>query len=323
MPRSDVPVSRRAVLRALALLAGATALPSCATDVADARLSLATGATAGGYFALGTALAKAWQRDLRLTEAPQVWPTKGSLDNLNMLAAGTSNVIFCQLDVAAASATCCTPADPQSPRALARIYDDVLHVVTAADSPIRTLTDLRGARVSIGDRESGVHFVTLRVLATAGLAPERDLRSVELGIADSAEALVAGELDAFFWSGSLPTAGITALAERLPIRLLDLTEVVKQLRSGHPEYGLGVVPAGSYHIPDPVTTLLLRNVLLVQAAMADTLAAALLTVLFSAQTELTRASRAALTIDPRAAIGTQPVPLHPGAVGFYRSKVNS
>lgn len=320
MPGSGVSVNRRTALRGLALFAGLAALPGCAPDLSGARLSLATGATEGGYFALGTALGQAWQRELRLREQPEVRATQGSVANLRLLADRTATVIFCQVDVAAAQPACCTPDDPRSPRALARIYDDVLHVVTAADSPIRTLAELRGARVSVGDPESGVHFVTLRVLEAAGLAVDRDLRAVPLGIAESADALAAGELDAFFWSGSLPTQGIEALAARQPIRLLDLSVVATAMRAAHPEYAPGVVPAGTYGIPQPVTTLLLRNVLLVQPDMSDDLAEALVEVLFAAQPELTRASRAALTIDPRAAIGTQPLLLHPGAERFYRSK---
>lgn len=320
MPRLGESVSRRTALRALALVGGLAVLPSCSAGFTDTRLTLATGSTEGGYFALGTALAAAWQRELQLRNPPEVRSTKGSLDNLHLLMDDNKNVIFCQVDVAASQAACCVPDDPRSPRALARIYDDVLHVVTAANSPIHTLGQLRGARVSVGDPESGVYFVTMRVLAAAGLLPERDLRAVQLGIAESSEALAAGQLDAFFWSGSLPTHGIETLAERLPIRLLDLSDVVKALRTAHPEYAPGVVPAGSYRIPQPVTTLLVRNALLVQASMPDPLAEALVRVLFDAQHDLIRASQAALTIDPRAAIGTQPLLLHPGAESFYRSK---
>ena len=115
---------------------------------------------------------------------------------------------------------------------------------------------------------------------------------------------------------------MTALAGQLPIRLVDLADVVGPLCAAHPEYAPGTVPAGSYGIPAPVTSLLVRNVLLVGARMPDDLAEALTETLFATQEELARASRAALTIDPRAAIGTQPVLLHAGAEQFYRAHDN-
>ena len=42
--------------------------------------------------------------------------------------------------------------------------------------------------------------------------------------------------------------------------------------------------------------------------------------LFAAQEQLAAVSPAALTIDLRAAIGTEPVPLHPGATRFFRGE---
>ena len=96
--------------------------------------------------------------------------------------------------------------------------------------------------------------------------------------------------------------------------------MVGRLRVIYPEYSAGTIPAGSYGIPQPVTSLMVRNVLLVRADTPNLLAEALVEALFSTQDELARSSRAALTMDPRAAIGTQPLLLHPGAERFYRRK---
>jgi TRAP transporter TAXI family solute receptor len=111
---------------------------------------------------------------------------------------------------------------------------------------------------------------------------------------------------------------VTELAQIMPIRLLDLDDVVKPARSTYPVYAPGTVPAGTYRIADPVVTLLVRNFLLVRAEMPDDVAYALVESLFDAQEQLTAASPAALTIDPRSAIGTQPVPLHAGAERFFK-----
>jgi uncharacterized protein len=133
-------------------------------------------------------------------------------------------------------------------------------------------------------------------------------------------ALVNRRIDAFFWSGGRPTQGINELAATTPIRLVDLKSIIPSARQAYPEYAAGTVPAMSYGIPDPVSTLLVRNVLLVTADMPDDLAGALVKALFEAQETLAQTTPIALTIDPRAAIGTQPVPLHAGAERFYRSE---
>ena len=319
--RGSVPaVDRRTALRALGLLGGLALAPGCAAGFADTRLRMATGPTEGGYFTVGTTLAQIWHRELGLSTVPRVLATAGSTDNLRLLDSGGADLVFCQVDVAADRAACCSPDDPTSPRALARIYDDVVHVVVPAASAIRTMDQLRGARVSFGGSGSGAQFVARRLLQAADLDADTDMTSVQLGISESSAALAAGDIDAFFWAGSLPTQGISTLAAQLTIRLLDLADVVGRLRVIYPEYSAGTIPAGSYGIPQPVTSLMVRNVLLVRADTPDLLAEALVEALFSTQDELARSSRAALTMDPRAAIGTQPLLLHPGAERFYRRK---
>src|SRR3546814_16631411 len=40
-------------------------------------------------------------------------------------------------------------------RAIARLYDELVHIVVPADSDVKTVADLRGKRVSLGDKGSG------------------------------------------------------------------------------------------------------------------------------------------------------------------------
>ncbi|MGE0300608.1 TAXI family TRAP transporter solute-binding subunit [Pseudonocardia sp.] len=310
-----MPLPRRALLAAI----GAGLLAGCAAPFADTRLRIATGGTQGVYFALGTALAQAWQSRLELSARPAVLATAGSVENLALLASGAADVVFSQVDTVADRLAGSGTTGLTAPRGLARIYDDVVHVVVPATSPARSVTDLRGMRVSVGAKNSGVRMIARRLLTAAGLRPDTDVRAQALGINESASALQAGGIDAFFWSGGVPTAGVSGLAQAVPIRLLDLEDLLPAVQARYPEYAPGTVAAGTYGIADPVTTFLVRNVLLVPAGMPDALAEALVSVLFGEQVALARASAAALRIDTRAAIGTQPVPLHPGAERFYRA----
>jgi TRAP transporter TAXI family solute receptor len=316
-------VERRTVLRGLlsgAAALGLLALPGCSSRFAGVRLTLATGGTQGVYYNLGNSLADAWQAQLGMDARPVVLSTAGSVDNLERLASCTADVVFSQVDTAADQLARTATGDPGSPRALARIYDDVVHVVVPASSSAGRLADLRGARVSVGAPDSGVRVIAERLLAVAGLSPATDFQALQLGINDSVEAMTAGRIDAFFWVGGLPTRGVTALAQTVPIRLLNLEDLITPVRGAFPVYAAGTVPAQSYGIPDPITTLLVRNFLVVRAEMPDDVANALVGGLFAAQEQLAAVSPAALTIDLRAAIGTQPVPLHPGAERFFRAE---
>jgi TRAP transporter TAXI family solute receptor len=305
--------TRRTVLRGLGALGLLAALPACSAPYPDLRLKLATGAKGGNYYTLGMALARAWQVELAATT--DVLETGGSLANLKLLGSGAADAVISQVD-SAVDQYARTPDGPHSPRALARIYDDVVHVVVPKASPITALADLRGTRVSIGALDSGVLEIAQRLLRAAGLSPDTDIRPQNLGITASVAALRAGTIDAFFWSGGLPTPAVTELNGT--IRLLDLDDVQHAVRQSYPVYTPGTVPAATYGIDKAVTTLLVRNFLLVGAGMTDDVAHGLVDAMFRQQPQLATEIKLALTIDLRAAIGTQPVPLHPGAERYFR-----
>ncbi|MFC5063425.1 TAXI family TRAP transporter solute-binding subunit [Actinomycetospora atypica] len=312
--------SRRTVLGAggaLALGAGiGLGAAGCAGDADGVPIALASGTPAGVYHRLGAALVDLWGTDLGARTS--LLDSQGSVDNVGMLAAGLADVAFCAVDVAADGAV--DGARPERPlQALARMHDDAVHVVVPASSDVRRLADLRGRRVSVGAPNSGVLVIAPRLLATVGLSPESGLVASMLGLGDSVAALRAGVIDAFFWSGGVPTAGVEDLARSVPLRLLDLTGEVDALRRVYPVYDVTTVPARAYGIGDPVTTVSVRNVLVVTAAMETTTARGLTRVLLDRVPALAAADPAGRSVDPRTAIGTQPVPLHAGAAEAYRA----
>lgn len=299
----------------LALVCLASVLSGCDSQFAGVRLRIAAGFPSGVYHSLSESLATVWQRQLEI-ERPEVLETSGSPDNIRKLCAGEADIAFSAADVAA------QPTNTQrKPRALARLYDDYLHIVVRGDGSIRSLEALRGTRVAVGSPESGVAFIAKRLLDVSGLSAQGALTTAHLGLTDSIEEFKRGNVDAFFWSGGLPTKAITDLAAVVPIRLLDLTDAMPTMRNQFPVYNTASIPVSTYNLAGgPVTTLAVPNYLLVTDAMADHVAEALVRGLFDAHGELARANRAALAIDIHSAIETDPVPLHEGAKRYYRDE---
>ncbi|BBG00824.1 MULTISPECIES: TAXI family TRAP transporter solute-binding subunit [Pseudonocardia] len=317
-PRPDV-LSRRALLHtglAAGVLLGAGG--ACTGGAPPPELVIAGGVQPGVYINLARALAGIWQERLGLDRAPRVLNTAGSGQNMRLLTGGGATVTISQVDVAADVAADVGPGGANEPMALARLYDDVTHVVARRDSGLARLSDLRGRRVSIGPDGSGYQAIAIRLLRAAGLGVDQLGDSAELGLPEAVTALREGRIDAFFWSGGVPTDGIRELAADTPIRLLELGDALDRTREEFPVYSLATVPANTYGLPGPVSCLSVRNALLVTAAMPDELAEALIRAAIDAQPRVAEASPAAITIDSRSAIGTQPIPLHPGALRFYR-----
>ncbi|MEV4280396.1 TAXI family TRAP transporter solute-binding subunit [Actinoplanes xinjiangensis] len=297
---------------ALAGLVTLLIVTGCGRDVAqDRRVRIATGSPTAVYYAIGTAFSGIIDRELPGTDA-SVLATAASAENLDLVTRGQAEVGFAQSDVLV------TGGEPAPGLvALARVYDDLLHLVVRADSPITGLTDLKGRRVSVGARGSGTTVTVGRLLSVAGMAGAVQRR--DLGLDDSILALERGEIDAFFFSGGLPVTGIERLGAAVGIRIVDLSEWAGELRAAYSDvYVVRDVPASAYSLP-PVATIAVPNLLVVAATMPEDLAYDLTRLLMERRGELAAAHPAAERLEMRAAISTLPVPLHPGAARYYKS----
>lgn len=306
---------RAACMAVVSLLAAA-----CTGDepgTYDEHLVISGGGTAGIYYGYGDELAAALSDRLGVTA--EVLETGGSIENLHELASGSSQLAFSAADAAGDAVTGRPPFDvPLRVRAVARVYDDFVHLVVKEDSDIADIEDLRGRRVSLGADGSGTELIARRLLLAAGVDPG-DVDNAAMGIDESVAALRSGTVEAFFWSGGLSTPGVKDLAEDVPIRLVDLWELVEPVRR---EYGggyrHGVVPQGTYGLHSDVPTMAVPNYLLVDADADADLVYDVARVLFEQRAQIARQVPAAALLDRSRAIYTASVELHPGALRYYR-----
>ncbi|WP_033819026.1 TAXI family TRAP transporter solute-binding subunit [Kitasatospora sp. MBT63] len=249
--------------------------------------------------------------------------SQGSVDNLERVVAGRD-------DFAIATADAVTSFDkPGKPklRAIARLYDDYLQLVVPAGSKVEHVADLRGLRVGVGQGKSGVNLVTRRLLGAAGLDPDHDIVPLGLGVGDAADQLRGGQLDAFFWSGGLPTAALTDLAGRFPIRIVPLAELAEPLQrqegGGAAAYRAATIPANTYPgirpADTPVPTVAVPNLLVTRDDVDPALVQGVTRAVIDSRDTIGAQVHAAQLVDLRTAVYTDPLPLHEGARRYYTS----
>lgn len=309
------PISRRALFAA----SGALFVAACAPKAKPNRpIVLATGDTKGVYYSYGVELAAALAPDLGGVGI-EVRSTSGSVDNLQRISSGTADMAIVAADAAldAAAGRASFPA-PVPLKAIARIYDDFIHLVVLTDSPIRSIADLVGHRVSLGSPGSGTELIAKRMLQVAGVAvPPAD--NLRLGINECIPALGSGNIDAFFWSGGLPTVGVTELADAKPIRLIDLGTLTAGMRAlGGLSYRSATVPAGTYGIRSDTTTIAVPNFLVVERGLDEDTVFSITANLFRRRAEMAQRVSAIGKLDIGQAIYTSPIELHPGALRYFR-----
>ncbi|MBQ1075079.1 TAXI family TRAP transporter solute-binding subunit [Micromonospora sp. C31] len=304
---------RPPALLVLLLLVTSPGLAAC-QDAPDppVRIRIATGSPTAVYHAFGQSLATVLNRELPGVQASVV-VTAASAENVRLVGAGEAELGFTQADVLPAA-----PAAHPSVAAVARVYDDLLHLVTTAGGPVRTLADLRGRRVSVGAPGSGTEITAIRLLEVARLGGGR-VRQERLGLDDSVAALRAGTIDAFFFSGGLPVRAVEQLTDGSATRIVDLGEWTGPLRESNPEVYVSRDIPRSVYGTDPVTTVANPNFLIVRADLPTRLIREVTRLLMERRQELAAAHPAAGRMSPRSAIATAPLPLHPGAADWYRA----
>jgi len=282
------------------------------------RIVITTGQQRGVYYSWATALARETHAAYPGLEV-QVLGSSGSPENLHRVSTGVADVGLSTEDVTqdpGATATASRPVDRSKLVALARVYDDYVHVVVRADGPIHSLADLAGRPVATGQPGSGVAVVAGRVLAEARVTVESQAVGLDAGMA----MLQRRELDAVFWSGGLPTRAVADLARRVRLRLLPLDSVSAALRERFGvAYRPAQIPAGSYGLTAPVATLASPNLLVARPDADPAVVRALLDTMFRRRDAIAAAVPAANALDRRSAISTGSLPLHPAAVAYYRA----
>ncbi|MEU5527124.1 TAXI family TRAP transporter solute-binding subunit [Micromonospora chersina] len=317
------PLRLVAALLLAALLAGCGGADTGPRAWHDGRIFLATGNTTGVYYQLGGGYADLISRHLPGYEA-RAEPTGASVENITRLAGGDMEIAFSLADTAAdaVSGRGAFDGQPQPVRALARVYSNYTHVIVRAGGKIDTFADLRGKRISTGSPRSGTDIIAGRLLTAGGIDPDKDIQRLNLSLPETVQRMRAGTLDGMFFSGGLPTPGIKDLLSSAPgaFRLLPLTELAEPLAARYGSvYTTAVLPKEVYGTPAPTPTITVANVILVAADMPDQLAYDLTRVLFTWQGELIKVHPEAANFTRESAAASQPIPLHPGAVRYYRN----
>lgn len=191
---------RRITLFALLSTGLLAALPMRAEE---RFLTIGSGDITGVYYPVGRIIAglvndRRGEHGIRAS----VESTRGSVFNLNALGAGYLELGLAQSDKQHEAVHGLNEWSAKGPqtglRSLFSLHHETVNLVAAVDSGIRTLADLKGKRVNLGNPRSGQYQNALDALRAAGLDPASDLR-VETSLATEAPQLLQDDrIDAFF-----------------------------------------------------------------------------------------------------------------------------
>ena len=308
---------------ALALSAGlALGTPAAA----QTNLSIVTGGTGGVYYPLGGGLANLLTKHVP-GYAATAEVTGGSVDNLKLIGAGKA-----QLGLTMADATLDAYKGEDKfkgakveVRTLMVAYPNKMHVVTVEGSGIEKMADLKGKRVSTGSPGSATEVMAFRLIEATGLDKDKDMKRERLGVAESTNAVKDRKIDAYFWVGGLPTAGVTDLAATpgLKIKLIDHGEFAAKMNAKYGNlYAAGAIPATTYPgMAKDATNVDVWNLMVANASLPEEVVQNVLKITFDRRDDMIAVHKEAQNFDFKyQKTANSPVPFHPGAIKFFAAR---
>jgi len=302
----------------------AVALPAAAQQ--KITLSIATGPTGGVYYPMGGGMANILSKSVPGLSATAE-ATAGSIANLEFILTKKAEVA---LSMADASYDAYNGLEKFKGRAvpvrgLMVLYPNRFHIVTLEGLGINKLADLKGRRVSTGPPRSGTEVKANRVLEAAGLNPDKDIVRERLTVQASGEALKDRKIDAFFWSGGIPTAAVTDLAASpgVKIKFIDHADLVEALNKKYgPLYVRDVIPAKSYPGQEKdAQVATIWNILVTGADTPDDVAYNIVKTMFEKKEDMVRVHKESENFDLKHQTNAAIViPFHPGAAKYFREQ---
>lgn len=318
---------RRATIAAIAALA--LSLTACGSGGSGGGgettddLTLGTGGTSGTYYPLGGELASIFEDDVDGVTVNYV-ESGASAENLGKIYQGEWQMGFTQSDTAN-DAVNGELEDLDGTKLdnigwLASLYPEAAHIIVRDDSNIKSVDDLKGKKIAVGDAGSGTRAISDAILEAADIG-ESDYTPEVTDFGASTDMLGDKQIDATIFVVGTPVAGLTQLAASTDVRLLELDDdVVSTIEesTGAESYD---IPAEAYDFLDedvPTVSVFAALVASTEQVSEDT-AYGLTKAVFENADGITLDVGKLIEKDT-AMQGIGDVPLHPGAKKYFEEE---
>jgi TRAP transporter TAXI family solute receptor len=289
-------------------------------------VTIGTGGITGVYYPTGGAIArivnkKRKEYGIRCT----VESTGGSVFNVNAVMSGDLEFGVVQSDRQYQAMKGLAEWKDKGPqkdlRAVFTIHPESITLVAADDAGIKSINDLRGKRVNIGNPGSGQRQNSIDGLMNAGINYEKDLKAEGVKAAEAPGLLQDGRIDAFFYTVGHPSGAIKeATAGRRKVHFVPITGVDKLLKK-YPYYAKAHIPIklypGATNTKD-VSTFGVKATFVTSAKVPDRVVYAVTKEVFDNFESFKKLHPAYQVLTKQNMLEGMSAPIHPGAMKYYK-----
>lgn len=291
---------------------------------------IATGGTGGTYFPVGGAIASIisnfadYETPSGKIDVVATAQTSGaSVANCNLISKKEIESGFAQNNVVYWAYTGTESFKDQTPiknlRVIMSLYPETIQIVALKKSGIKTVFDLKGKKVAVGDKGSGTEIDARTILNIHGITYD-DIEEQYMSFAEAADALKDERIDALFTTAGIPTSSIVELATTKDITLVEITpDKIQELVQKVPYYSPFTIPKETYKGMDKdVQTVTCLAQWVCDESLDTDLIYHIVKAVFDHKADLEKVHAKGKDITPENAIKGVAIPFHPGAEKYFK-----
>jgi TRAP transporter TAXI family solute receptor len=205
----------------------------------------------------------------------------------------------------------------QNVRLAMPLYTSINHMIVKAKSPIKSFSDLNGKVVQIGEPAMSGNLRAHEIFTALGIKPAK---LVEAPIADALTMFDDNLFDAMMIGGYMPEPNVSNTDAIGDIRIIPLTdEEIQKITAMYPYLFKASIPKGTYRAAkEDIPVIANSTSWYVNKDLSETFVYNLVKETYANKEKLAASADAAKDMDPKQVLETGIVPLHPGALKYYK-----
>ncbi|HEA52756.1 hypothetical protein LCGC14_0833770 [marine sediment metagenome] len=324
-------MNKKRILKCASGLLAAAAVALSASVQAEGNYVMGTATTGGTYYPVGVAISTLIKVKLEPTTNISVSAisSAGSGENLKLMDEDQIQFGILQglYGAYAWNGSGPVPKAYKNLRSVSMLWQNVEHFVVrkslAKTGTIADMANLYGESFSIGARNSGTEGSGRFILGKVGI----DLDKINLayqGYGPSADALQNGNIDGMNIPAGVPAAAVTRAYANMGGEITTLNFTSDQVAEVNSDFELWTpytIVAGTYPNQDEdINTIAQPNILAVRADVSENDVYEITKTIYNNLPFLNNIHPATKAMALEKAIAGLPMPLHPGAVRFYKEQ---
>lgn len=281
-------------------------------------LTIATASTGGVYAIYGEGMAAVISKSVGVKTSTR--QTQGPTQNLVLVQSGQTELGMVTSGPAFEAVTGILDLKPgdkhEKVRALFAMYPTPFQMIALKESRINKIEDFNGKRLGAGPRGG-----------TGGTYWPRWLKSLNIGadiqfggIGDQASQLADRRLDAIVTAGGIPHPSLSELETTKDVTIFGMSDtVLAGILKANPYAVEFIIPQSTYKsLSSDIKTAAMWNFVVTNSDMSETLAYDIVKAVFKNHDRLVMTHAAAKDTLAKNILNNTVLPLHPGAVRYYR-----